>query len=1293
MEPLHFKNTKSSPKLTTRQLTKGPSATEDSKTDSSVSASAISGQVIGYLQSNGEIRDKLNGTQLIATVAVNGQVFTPSRDLLVTKYPSSTIVVVDKSVDTSDTENLTDIHSRAFISNPELKVAFVNSDGYLEWLYIDSDKRLVKWLPTVDTCNIDKVRLLHLDGTALTSDEWDRIQRFIRLYKKIGWTIDEIDKAVTGLYNVPETKPVTPDPLTPQSETVDDDSRILTFNDFKDNSCSCADPSCCSCSECDGDAGDDGSDSGNDTPCPCDPKNKSDITPSLIIQLMYIKKLQFATSLDLDKLLVFWGDIGTQGIMPLYTKLFLAHNILGIDTVFKPDQNGNVFTTATKISDHVPVILAALSIKSDVFAAILHVAKLDVPGADRLTLDTISAIYRCSLLAKTVGASTPSFFGAIDMFGGAFASAKQTLDFVTLWNSMSNAGFTVKQLLYVISGKDDPLRPLAPAKVKVLRTVKTLLDGLDSIQEANADLTDLQKASVSADDVANKAALLYSQSVVSQIVGLVEGTNLYTTNAPSNLTISIPTNLSTKVTYAATSSGTATLTVKGNLTDEEKSDAKALSADTGWTAAIDRAGRQSVNLVKSLLSDVFGEQEDAAIAALTAGDVPATPAVTETDVGDPGTAPAKRVYFLDGFLPYLRSQLSEILIITTMSAVAGISSPDITRALLEDILTVGTASPPESTLNALKDIQTNPAGTSSTWTGYLVPPSSDTYTFVGISDSTPSPLVLDGVLIPFKYQQEDPSNIWSTDPVPLTGGQLYPLQVTGLTVPGNLQWMTARDTVAPISSSALVPDYSVSSTMDVFVKFAKAAIIINGFSLSAKEVVYLQNNGASFSNFDLNALSMDAWKRILAYQGLRDSLPKLELTLIDLFAWAQRPDSKVADIAGKISAVTSWDVGQLKTLISSDNFDLGNLKAFTNEIALLKLKKAIDIITKLAVTDANIPFNWINLRAHFTPTRKIAEDIRKNIRSRYSLDDFENVVKPLHDQLRMNQRDALIAYLVVQPDLKKWGVIDADSLFEFFLIDVQMGACMQTSRIKQAISTVQSFVQRCILGLEENYGIANDALDSTRWNWMSKQTVWTANRKVFLYPENWIVSNLRDDKSPFYLALEGDLLKNDISPQNNQDAFKTYLHKLDQVASLRAIGLYVDSISNNSSMLHCFARTESSPYFFFYRTLQSNGQKWTGGQWTPWMQVQVDIPMYKREYQKTIFGPTPGQIVGFTIEALQGCYVTPVVWNGRLFIFIGHFYQKTVPNPDAAKVRFEDYQGSAKTAGDVAPYQCWEIKM
>ena len=51
------------------------------------------------------------------------------------------------------------------------------------------------------------------------------------------------------------------------------------------------------------------------------------------------------------------------------------------------------------------------------------------------------------------------------------------------------------------------------------------------------------------------------------------------------------------------------------------------------------------------------------------------------------------------------------------------------------------------------------------------------------------------------------------------------------------------------------------------------------------------------------------------------------------------------------------------------------------------------------------------------------------------------------------QRAVLVQYLLQLPFFRKKGIEDADGLFEYFFIGVQMGPLMKTSRIKEAIST------------------------------------------------------------------------------------------------------------------------------------------------------------------------------------------------------------------------------------------------
>lgn len=307
----------------------------------------------------------------------------------------------------------------------------------------------------------------------------------------------------------------------------------------------------------------------------------------------------------------------------------------------------------------------------------------------------------------------------------------------------------------------------------------------------------------------------------------------------------------------------------------------------------------------------------------------------------------------------------------------------------------------------------------------------------------------------------------------------------------------------------------------LFSLLSRTSIFISGLKLSATETMCVINNEAGFEGFTKAVLSLDGWKRLLTYCELWKNLPKgVDATLLDLFQWKPIPDTEAVVGAKKIANLMCIKEQTVQTLMN--HLGSPGKKSFQDITVLTHLKKANDYAKRLGV-DVPSLISWASTAADFRNTHQVAQAIRGSIRARFSEGDWEKIVKPLQDQLRQNQREALIACLLVQPALIKWGVIDADSLFEFFLIDVQMGPCMETSRIKQAISTVQVFVQRCFCGLEKRYGIFNDTLDERRWEWMKNYRMWEANRKVFLYPENWLEPSLRDNKSPIFLEFEAGM--------------------------------------------------------------------------------------------------------------------------------------------------------------------------
>jgi hypothetical protein len=1132
-------------------------------------------------------------------------------------------------------------------------------DGTSSPLLKNQQPKPVIWQQTPDTCDLDKVRLVHLDGSSITTDEYDRFQRFIRLWHKMGWTIDETDKALVGLSAKPigdgngGTTPTSPDSCDYVGFEVFSDD-CAPINGGANGGCNIT---CEPEKPCDGEIV-----QPNDLDCPQPIQITEHITPDLLHQLVAVRKLLDLTGLPLIKLLTFWADISTIGEKSLYSRLFLTHNLLGIDKVFKADQHGNYLTQSAKITDHLPVLMAALKLKADDITAMMHFSSLP----DALTLPNLSVLYRHSLLAKALNVKVADLPHVIALFGNPFNSAWNFLSLIETWGKMEDAGFTFRQLNYIIQGQDDNLRPLAPAKRTILQITKTLYDGLNAIDRDHKDITEAQKDAATAEFVRTKVGLLFEPAIVEQIISLLEGTTVYTTNAPLNLTITIPDaqkTLAKKLKYSNQKDATppnAGIQVTGILPPEEQAQAKALSTDPAWAKAIDRVGKQSKNIFNDALLGVFPEAErEAAKAMLLAGDVLPP---------DGNTALDKRFYLIRKFLPFLRQRLAHRFIVDTLAGATSLPN-NVADVLLSDLLTIGTTKQPA--INVLEGIKAQSVSSTGVWKGYLIPPTDEAFTFIAISDTQPLPLLLDGESIEFKYQQEDPSNVWSTDPTAkkLKSGKLYWLEVNGQS-PSQLQWKTVTLSKAPISTSALLPDYTKGSEAEVFTKLSKASLLVNGFNLSVDEVTYWQTHASDFDGFDLNAVKLPHWQRLQAYTTLRSSLPKAETDLLDLFEWAAKPGDaaqqteKLAALSQKIADVTNWKPENIEKLLKPEHFDLKHPESFHNEVNLVKLQKATVVADKIAV-DIDRLFDWAKPGSKFWVCHQIAEDIRNALRARYDQTDWEQVVKPLNDQLRENQKLALIAYLLVQPDLRDWGVVDADSLFEFFLIDVQMDACMETSRIKQAISSVQLFIQRCFLGLEDKYGVKNDVLDRNRWDWMQRYRVWEANRKVFLYPENWIEPTLRDDKSPFYKELESELLQKDINPQTVQDAMKNYLFKVDEVANLKVVGLFLDT---EEGKLHIFSRTRNAPYFFYYRYFDTNRKNWY-----PWEKVQVDVPSYDIE-------DTQGKITK------NGTYLIPVVWNKRLLIFFPQFSKKTVP---AALTSINPNNNIPVSK----PIEGWEIKL
>ena len=291
-----------------------------------------------------------------------------------------------------------------------------------------------------------------------------------------------------------------------------------------------------------------------------------------------------------------------------------------------------------------------------------------------------------------------------------------------------------------------------------------------------------------------------------------------------------------------------------------------------------------------------------------------------------------------------------------------------------------------------------------------------------------------------------------------------------------------------------------------------------------------------------------------------------------------------------------------------------------------------------------------------------AEGVFAAIRARYADEKtFHDKLEPFEDGLRSSTRDGLVEYLLTEPDGSdtNWRARfrTPDDLYHHFLMDVSVEGCARTSRVVAAISSVQLYVHRVLMNLEQNTATppVTARFDSperqAEWAWRKNFQVWVANRKVFLYPENYIEPDLRDDKTPLFRELEDTLLQQQITEQNVLDAYAQYLHGFEEVSKLRIAGAYHDRRGTAGDLLHLFGVTASEPPVYYYRTVR-NLENSAGPAFSAWEKVDVQIPVRK---------------------------VSPIIYLGRLYVFWVETTTRPLNEFKDGSSQFGGYRHSVRT--------------
>ncbi|MFE6903603.1 neuraminidase-like domain-containing protein [Streptomyces sp. NPDC057717] len=1049
--------------------------------------------------------------------------------------------------------------------------------------------------------------------------EFVRLLRFIRLWKKLGWSIEQTDKAINALYPSEQAPDSTDDTVNLRKL----DAGFLT------------------------------------------------LLPRLGALARVIERLNLKVTSDLLPLLACFAPIDTYGTGSLYGALFLNPALLEQDPVFADDGYGNVLTdsrqkdgdqqpsrSAKLLLDYQEALRPALTLTRDEFESIVKALRFNAETT--LTVENVSAVFRRGWLARKLKLSVRELlllitYSGIDPFAAIGPANPAILDLLDLVDRLRTAGLKPAQALYLI-WNEDLSGTSAPASGQINEFVRSLRAGLAAVEDefCIADDPDGQIARA-------RMALVYDNTATDLFFGLLNNTLVSDTHYDTPYSHPQPT-LDQPIQDAAPGQISyddfrKRLTFVGAMTTLTRDRLKAVDGTTAaFKAAIDELYTENQRLVQKIVKPFFARY-------------PELQTLYEAYAASTDPPERKRSRLLANFLPTLkrrrkRQQALQVISAAAKTDVAFATAvldavavlhavADTTLPALDDLVAVeqpglaatfyfrdtatGDAAFPS---NAEATLDYRPVGehslpanggnpVSGIWSGYIEAPTDGFYNIRVDADAGAT------VTLTVGDTTQDGNQWRNASPIELRAGTLYAFTLTVENVRDTLsvRWQTTGRDWEVIPSRCLYSATLRDHLLQAYTRFFKAASLADALKLTARECAHLaadadhQIGGQGWFNAlpitgqpdgSTSKALCAALEALLDFASTKAALSPADERLLAVLTDPQaavKPD-------GLLFTLTRWDAVSLKTLLDrfgATSTDLAHVATFQRVYA------AFEQLTALGV-GAN-PLIEVTTNE---PTADAVRNLQGALRARHAPSDWLSVVKPINDDLRGRQRDALVAYVLHQmcSNPASAHIDTADKLFEYFLMDVQMEPCMQTSRIRNALSTTQLFIERCLMNLEPR--VASSAMNAAQWEWMQRYRMWEANRKVFLWPENWLEPELRDDQSPFFKELMSELLQSDITEDRAATALGNYLVKLDTVAKLEPCGIHFVEHDPGTAddIAYVVARTAGVGHAYYWRRCEY-------GYWTPWEQIKLDIE------------DTP---------------VIPVLWKSRLFLF----WLRILRQPDLA---------------------------
>lgn len=1011
-----------------------------------------------------------------------------------------------------------------------------------------------------------------------------------------------------------------------------------------------------------------------------------------LIYLAHLKELTGLMNVGNDssriKLLSLWVDLPTNGKNSLYAQLFLTRNILKDDAIFDHPLGNYLSKPDEFLKNHLPALQASLNLTADEITQILQDGNTgddnDVNKAT-LSLPNVSLLYRYGLLAKALKLSIAELISikalsglkpfhslSLDVLNNIDADypLKHTLEFVHHVHQVKASAFTISDLDYLMRHRFDPLGKYRENNDANLAWIRTLATELYIIASDYSVPTDMD--GVNDDALRQKMTLVFPSDVVEMFMGFWLNKTVYSvtkSDVPLNNRLDPNTysingvNVSydkneihqrQQLTHIGILTGTTRIALLNQIPLPLSTNQDAIDARKNFSDLLNEVESKSKIQFETFFNKYFEglfKFEDFFSSGIT-----------------PASA-ANRLGLLQKILPFLQAKLTQQVILQTMTTLIVSDTPLIETLLINpDFLALpnvaikplmnqfeglgqrgltATLTLSDSTLPIIQQttesvvVKESDKYSKGLWRGGIEVPQNGLYRFyakLGKKDATVK-LLFDGMLEPILNAVATKNDDELSEFIDLKSGVLYLLTLEADNLQDGAFELLVKGETTPkdkLSQFVLLPQTEIDQAVYAYTMLNKAVQLIQGLNLNIRDINHILKNRSDFGNVNLSLLPVkedmatdantvalfNTFKQLMSFAVLKRDMAGGSDDLITIFEFTRiKNPETVEKLCNRIAILTrrTPDVVQAIAI----ELKMTTAEHFAMSARMERLWQGLQVVEKFGVSMLSLKL-WLTAQ----PDAAVAMSIRNTIKSRFEQETWGHIAKAIFDPLRQRQRDALVAYIMhIKEDE---GLDSVEKLFEYFLIDPSMEPVVQTSRLRLAISSLQTFIQRCFLNLEKK--VHPSVLNAQHWAWMKRYRVWEANRKIFLFPENWLEPEWRDDKTHLYQELESSLMQGDVTNQLAEDALYVYLKKLDQLARLEIVTMYAEEKSFGPPIMHVIGRTYALPHQYFYRCYAHQ-------MWTAWEPVTTEI---------------------------DGEHIVAVIWRERLHLFWLTFMEKVVESENSS---------------------------